>query len=843
MSGVDPRAALTAQLPLTTASSAAGPPPSDVQGRWLRLAVGAMGRGVMVTDADGRIVFTNEAAHAMHRMTGAELAARTAFDPRWRTVRVDGTPLTADELPAARCLATSEAVTDEVIGVHDAVGHLRWHRVDSRPLLDAGVLVGAVVTFDDVTETVQMREELDRSRQQLAEARRAGRVGLWEWHADTGEVWHDGHFELIVGRACAASPAEWLAVVHPDDTAMVRRAFTRLRQGEPYDLTYRIGHDDGTERWVISHAEVTCADDQGRPTRVAGSVVDITEAQHTTVELRALLDSMADGYVTTDADGTYRIVNRRAAELLQRTDLVGRNIWQEFPGLYEVVGEMFHDVLTGATVEVEMYYEGLEAWYEIRGHPLGGGVALCFRDVTERRKVVQERERLLDEAARARDRLAHAALHDDLTDLPNRTALLSWLSAHVGANARAGQVGLLYLDLDRFKLVNDTYGHSTGDGLLVQAARRLESVVRPTDSIARLGGDEFVIAVADTTAADLDAMARRVVQIFREPFTVGDRRLVVTTSVGVALGEPDVTPGSLLSDADAALYRAKDAGRDQLAAFDDSLRAAAWQRLATEADLRDALTRPATAIQAHYQPIYDLASGDMVGAEALARWAHPQRGLLAPSQFIPVAEDTGLVVDLGWLMFDHAALAFETLAGGFGPQAGRVWVNVAARQLDEPRFAEHLMSWAEDRGAVGRIGLEITESALTRDGRGAESTIRTLADHGFAIAIDDFGTGYSSLFRLAQFPVDLLKIDRSFVADLASGTGRGIVASIVSLAHSIGAAACAEGVETAEQLAALTELGVDRVSGLHLCHPLPLDAVTDAAQLGGRRIHSPSGPA
>jgi diguanylate cyclase (GGDEF)-like protein/PAS domain S-box-containing protein len=819
-----------------SARSASDTHPSDAE--WACQALEAMGRGVMVMDEHGGIVLSNPAAQAMHQLSAADLHGRTSFDPRWHAVDRDGNPVTGDDFPAVRCLRRGEPVLGEVLGVRTGSGELQWHRIDARPLRRDGRTTGVVVVFEDITETMNIRAELDRSEQRLTEARRAGRVALWEWNAATGEVWHDEHFELVTGQAFSEGPTGWLGRVHPDDRDLLGRAHDRLLRGEPAEMTYRVLDPSGDERWRTCRAHVVSTDDEGRIQQVAGSVVDITDTMTTTTELRTLLDSMGDGYYTLDQDWRFAFVNGDAVEMLRRRDLIGRNVWDEFPGLEDLLRPQYELAVSGTAVDFEVYYGWLDAWYEVRARPLGSGVAVCFRDVTERHRATEERERLLAEAAEAHARLAFAAAHDELTGLPNRTALMRWLRARVTTTSDDPPVALLYLDLDRFKLVNDTYGHTSGDALLVQAAQRLSAAVRPADLVARLGGDEFVVGVPGAAPDELDAIATRIVHAFREPFTVSARRLVVSTSVGVARAGASSTPESLVRDADAALYRAKDAGRDQVAWFDQSLRESAWRRLATEADLREALQPPAMTIQPYYQPVYDLRSGDIVATEALARWAHPERGLLSPASFIPVAEETGLIVDLGWVMLDAAGAALPSLSPTFTPRAGRVWVNVAARQLDEPGFVDDLLRWAEDRAVNGRVGLEITESALTRDLTSAQAALHRLADHGFAIAIDDFGTGFSSLSRLAQFPVDVIKIDQSFVADLDTDAGRGIVMSVVSLAHSLGATACAEGVEHDRQLQVLTDLGVDLVSGYHLCPPVALSRFGTAAPAGTDRIRT-----
>jgi diguanylate cyclase (GGDEF)-like protein/PAS domain S-box-containing protein len=805
---------------------------------WLaHAAIDDMEQGVSFMDRSGRIIFSNAAATRILGLTADEINGRTTTDPRWRAVDECGESLAADAFPAAVCLRTGTRVGRFLMGVHRPDGELRWVRVDSRPLRDPdGAQVGVVNVFDDVTAERVATRDLAVAEERLTMARRAGRVGLWEWDRGTGAIWHDDYFSEVTGGLVVADPDQWLAAVHPADRAHVVRCLIRVREGLPTELTYRVVTPEGTERWLIAHADVISHDAEGFAEHVAGSVVDVTDIQQTSAQLRLLLDSMTDGYFTLTSDWRFGFVNRRAGTMLQRApeELIGLDVWEEFPGAVDQgFGEQYRRAMDGEAVEFEAYYSGLDAWYEVRAHPLDAGIAVYFRDVSERRAADTERQRLLARATEAQARLAHAALHDTLTGLPNRLAFDEWVS-DPARSSRRDQSGVLYIDLDRFKLVNDTFGHVEGDALLVEAARRLEACVRPGDFVGRLGGDEFVVAMRSTTRDDALAMADRIVDAFRAPFTVDGRTLMATASIGVAVADSTAHAPDLLRDADAALYQAKDSGRNRAAAFSASLRASAWSRLATETDLRDALQ--AQAIRPHFQPIYDLRGRSLAGAEALARWDHPTRGAVSPAEFMPIAEETGLVVELGWHMLDRAADALQELRRPMDHPEACLWINVAARQLDEPGFAGALTTWAADRGVAYDIGLEITESAMARDTDGARSALEELASQGFRIAIDDFGTGFSSLSRLNQFPAHMLKIDRSFISEVHTTSGASIVRAIVDLAHATGAQACAEGVETAAQLDALHLLGVDKASGYHLCPPLPLEEFGPAASAGCDRL-------
>jgi EAL domain-containing protein (putative c-di-GMP-specific phosphodiesterase class I) len=306
---------------------------------------------------------------------------------------------------------------------------------------------------------------------------------------------------------------------------------------------------------------------------------------------------------------------------------------------------------------------------------------------------------------------------------------------------------------------------------------------------------------------------------------VAGRRLVVSTSIGLALADADATAETLLRDADAALYLAKDHGRDQVARFDDELRTNVVTRLQTEHELRDAVS--AGQMRLHYQPSFDLRTGRVAGAEALLRWEHPTRGLLAAGAFIELAEDTGLVGPLGDWVVPEACGARSVWGSELDDLV--VWVNVSLRQLVRPGYARHLLDQiAAAGGSPDRVGIEVTESALAEDHRVPLRELRLLSGAGVRIAIDDFGTGYSSLSRLRRYPVDVLKLDRAFVADVHTRAGRAVAAAVVELAHALDAIALAEGVETAEQLEVITALGCDQASGWHLAYPVPAAELASA---------------
>ena len=425
------------------------------------------------------------------------------------------------------------------------------------------------------------------------------------------------------------------------------------------------------------------------------------------------------------------------------------------------------------------------------------------------------------EGQRTEERIRHDALHDALTGLPNRALLMERLGeAIASADAEGRSLGLFFLDVDHLKVLNDSLGHKAGDELLRAIGPRLRAVLRPDDMIARFGGDEFAV-LCERVGDEAHALrvAERLVRAFAHPFEVRGEPRFCSTSVGVVVSDPAGPRGAdeLLSDADAALYRAKERGRGRHEVFDAGLRDRTTARLRIEADLRRAL-QAGDELWVAYQPFYALPDERISGVEALLRWDHPERGAIPPSEFIPVAEDSGLIVDLGELVLRTAcrdAARWPELS---------ISVNVSARQMELTGMPGVVGAVLRETGLEPeRLALEITEGLLLEDTPAIAETLQALRRLGMRLMLDDFGTGYSSLAYLRRHPIDALKIDRAFVADLGEdGEGdAAIVQAIVGMAKALGMQVVPEGVETAGQLRRLTALGCDFAQGFHLSRPLP----------------------
>jgi diguanylate cyclase (GGDEF)-like protein/PAS domain S-box-containing protein len=423
-------------------------------------------------------------------------------------------------------------------------------------------------------------------------------------------------------------------------------------------------------------------------------------------------------------------------------------------------------------------------------------------------------------------RLAHQSMHDPLTGLPNRLLFIDRLGQAIARCQRTkSNVGVAFLDLDRFKNINDSLGHDAGDDLLVAVARKLEGIIRPGDTVARFGGDEFTILCEDLPNDTAREMAVEISERLREaviqPLVVRGTEMFVGASVGIALANSgDERPEELLRDADAAMYHAKELGRGRVEVFDETMRARALTAHATENAMHRALERG--EFRLFFQPLVGLSDARCVGAEALVRWQHPERGLIPPAEFIPMAEETGLIVPIGWWVIEEAARNAARWQLEH-PDTFQVSVNLSARQVLQPDLAQRLSEVIAQTGVrPSSLCFEITESVLMDDAETVIDVISSIRALGVHLAIDDFGTGYSSLGYLKRFPVDAVKIDRSFVSGLGSDPGdEAIVSAVIGLAHALGLRVTAEGVETEEQLMALIELDCDEAQGYFFSPPQP----------------------
>ncbi|MCX7620403.1 MAG: EAL domain-containing protein [Acidimicrobiales bacterium] len=637
--------------------------------------------------------------------------------------------------------------------------------------------------------------------------------------------------EDLIGR-------EGFEFVHPEDLGRTRtQAKAILSQpGGQAQIEFRIRRKDGTYRWV----ECTSVNllDHPHVQSIVNSFRDIEDRRRAEEALRASEERLtallrnADGAILiSDPDGVVTWTSPSAERLWgwEEGSMIGRAMADYIhPDDRREVARQFQKMTSTAhgSVRVEgrmQHADGSWRWYEAvftncLDDPAVNGIVANIRDTTERA--------LTQRALRdTEEQLEFQATHDPLTELPNRLLFFDRLEVAMARSRRNGTAtAVLFMDLDHFKVVNDSQGHGFGDQLLIAVGHRIQGALRQGDSLARFGGDEFVVLCEDLRDEhEAQRLAQDIQRALNEPFNLGETETFVNVSIGIALTDgTDAEPADIVRDAHAAMHQAKERGRGRSEVFDTFMRTRAVERHQLETALRRAVAR--RQLQVHYQPIVDLRTGRISGVEALVRWKHPTRGLLYPSTFITIAEETGLIVTLGAWIFDAACCEVAHWADLHPEQRDLdVHINLSARQLSEQSLTDDIANVLAATPVDPRhVHVEITESVLVRDIETTRELIARLKVLGLQIAIDDFGTGYSSFSHLTQFPVDTLKIDRSFVQRLGRDEqAPAIVGAIIDLSHTLGLDTVAEGVENATQLAELRKLGCHRAQGYYFAGALP----------------------
>ena len=631
-------------------------------------------------------------------------------------------------------------------------------------------------------------------------------------------------------------PEEWIenpglirSRVHPEDLTTFNVALrASIKTGKRFNLEFRQGTAAGEYRWLSVTAQLA-RDEDDTPLFWQGVMTDVTERRQMENEFESL--RVRYQHVAANATDAIVVIDRRARflfandaflrmmgyteEELQRVVILDLLAPQDIEratavGLAMLRGDKpsrSRESLRYVTKDGDVVItEASMSLVYTRGRPIGFQVII--RDITER---VQ-----MEEA------LAHQAFHDALTGLPNRAKLVEEIASRIEDGGSRGEFALVFLDLDNFKVLNDSLGHDVGDRTLVEVGKRIRSSLRADDFVARFGGDEFVVLLKwPENGANIVSALQRLIDAFNSPFDVDGREVSITASIGVARCLDDVKrPAELLRRADLAMYESKARGRNRFAFHHNGMDQLALDRLELETDLRHALQRDELRIA--YQPVWHLASKEIFGVEALVRWDHPKRGLLTPGDFIPVAEETELIVQLDrWVLRE----AFREVDAHLAQPLERPFVlsvNMSARQLDQDdfvAFVDGLLARHAGDGSI-RLALELTETAMMRDSARAREMLTALSARGVRIALDDFGMGYSSLAQIRHIPVQCIKIDQQFTADLnGRDDGLIIVSGMIELSHALGLSVIAEGIETAEQAHLLSILGCDYAQGYFFGRP------------------------
>ncbi|HEV7887437.1 MAG TPA: EAL domain-containing protein [Acidimicrobiales bacterium] len=805
---------------------------------------------------DGNCLFANRMAaelfgYRREEMIGQDVHALVHHS------RPDGSPIPHSDCSIAKAMHSGRTYSAEEVF---------WHR-DGSPIWASYTVVqpgednevmGCVVTVRDVTSKVRAADAVQVSHASLALALEAANTATFDVDLTTRTGKHSDNLECLLGLAPGTLNSEFdgfLTLVHPDDRGPFDLEHIQSRPvGTMIRHEFRVVLPSGEERRLRGRARLM-PDALGRPARILGVVVDITDGHEQQQARQLMLDASADAFVAMDAAGLVTEWNASAERLFlhARRDVIGRPMTELIiPPRYQanhkaaierVLANPPAAAVSKEPVELTaVRADGREFPAEVSFTTVAHSGRVSFgafiRDITERKR--------LEEA------LVSQAVTDQLTKLPNRALLVDRLSRSLARIQPGKSVAVLFIDVDQFKVVNDSLGHSAGDAVLRAVASRLRRVTGPTDSIARFGGDSFVLVREGLKDYEASALAQQVLDAFDRPTLVDGRELRIAVSIGIALADdPATSAESLLRDADGAMYRAKEKGRGRAELFDDAMHRRAMARLELEGELRNAIDEG--QLRLHYQPVIDLEANRITGVEALVRWEHPERGIIPPLDFIPVAEETGLIIPLGlWVLRTACTQSAEWSKRG-GAAADLVMaVNLSGRQLGRADLVETVAAILAETGLdPTRLCLEITESILMEERAGA--ALKRLHALGVHMAVDDFGTGYSSLLYLRRFPVDTLKLDRFFV----SGLGRNdedttIVRAIIDLAHALGLKALAEGVERPEQRQILRDMGCDMGQGFLWSRALPAEemgrmlagaALPTGSQADGMLVNDTAGAA
>jgi diguanylate cyclase (GGDEF)-like protein/PAS domain S-box-containing protein len=722
-------------------------------------------------------------------------------------------------------------------------GSWRWLESVGTNLIQEPGVGGYVVNSRDVTRRKEAEDRLRETeeRYRMLVERIPAITYIQEIRRKSQTVYVSPQVMDIMGytpEECTSTPDFWKRILHPDDREAVLAEDLRTNEtGEPFTMEYRRFAKDGRLVWIRDEATLV-RNDEGEPLYWLGVQIDITERKRTETRLgaaqlrfRTLVDQIpAVTYIDpVDDPETSLYTSPQIEKMLGYTPEEWREdkLWPKClhpedrkrilaaderfeAGGEEPFSEEYR--LTARDGSVVWVREEAVLLKDGEGEPLyWQGV---IYDLTER-KALEER-------------LEHRAFHDYLTDLPNRQLFVDRLRKALDRTRRkrGRKVAVLFMDLDEFKIINDSLGHEAGDVLLTLVARRLKRCLRPEDTLARFGGDEFVVLIEDIEDSKVAVrVALRITEELKKPFFLEARELVASSSIGIGLGDARTkTPEALLMDADTAMYRAKEEG-GAFRVFDPAMYERAKGRLELEADLRRTLEAPYERLPVFYQPMVSMSNGKIVGMEALLRWNHPEQGLLAPPEFIPMAEETGLIVPMGRWVLNEACRRAREWQERY-PQLTMA-VNISARQLRYPELVGEVED-ALRKAALDpeSLTLEITESVLVEDEGSSAGTLQRLKNLGVRLAIDDFGVGYSSLSYLRYLPVDQLKLDRVLLGDLdTDDKNLAIVRAAVDLGHALGIKVVAEGVETHEEFEELSKLGCDVGQGDYWWGPhLPKEA-------------------
>jgi diguanylate cyclase (GGDEF)-like protein/PAS domain S-box-containing protein len=739
-------------------------------------------------------------------------------------------------------IAGSNALLGDRIGAWQ--GEYRFRRADGSyaDVLDrgfavhdeSGKTVRVIGAMTDISDLKRVERALRESQARLDLALAASDLATWDWDIRSGRVNLSPHFGHMLGYQDGEVGDEvdnWVALVALEDRPRLRNQIVRHFKGELllFEAEYRMRTKAGEWRWMQTVGRIVEQGPAGRALRMSGTHRDVTALKRTTDLVRKLsqaVDQSANMVTITDPAGVIEYVNPKFCEVTgyDRDEIVGRELWSMKS--LDMPVATFKDVW-------EALHAGREWHGELHNRKRNGEFYWCLESISPVRDELGQITNFVCVAEDISDRkhaettIRHLAYYDPLTGLPNRRLFRDRLEqAKTSAQRSGGLFGLMYLDLDRFKQVNDTLGHEVGDLLLKAAAQRISECLRKGDTMARLGGDEFAVIVAEVAQHEhLARVAEKIVRAMQREFVLNGFELFTSTSIGISVFPTDGSDtDALIKNADVALYRAKEQGRNNYQFFLPDMNARSMERLVIESKLRHALERE--ELELHYQPQIDLQGGRVTGVEALLRWRSPELGLVLPAEFIPLAEETGLIVPIGEWVLKAACRQFRAWLDD-GLKLERLAVNLSPRQFRQAGLDAAVEAALREAGLPPAfLEVEITENTAMSNPTLTQAILERLRAVGIRVAIDDFGTGYSSLATLKHFPVTRLKVDKAFVQDIAEHSDdTAIVLAIIRMAQSLKLEVVAEGVETPAQLEFLKLNGCGEAQGYLFSHPVAPDAL------------------
>ncbi|OSM05940.1 putative PAS/PAC sensor-containing diguanylate cyclase/phosphodiesterase [Magnetofaba australis IT-1] len=687
---------------------------------------------------------------------------------------------------------------------------------------------------NEIQQREKAEERLTRSRESLAHAQQIAHIGNWDWDIQAGDLeWSDEIYRIFgqTPQAFSATYEAFLNAVHPDDRQMVQDAVKSALENPDvdYSVEHRVIRPDGEERIVYELGDIR-RDASGAPVLMRGTVQDVTDFRKTEESLelsRLVIENASEAIVITNKKGLIVDINPAYEQVTgyARAEVLGQDPSITSSGrhdkaFYQEMWKTLHETgcWSGEIWDRRKSGEVFPKWLSINiirdsRNEIANYVGI-FTDITHQKATEEALEQM--------------AFYDALTKLPNRTLFRERLNREIVISERENQkVAVLFIDLDRFKYVNDTFGHDIGDELLIEVAARITDNLRKSDVVCRLGGDEFTVILNNPkTVEDIGKISEEIIHSLQRAFKLKDHEAFIGASIGIAT-YPDNGQDfeTLTKNADLAMYQAKDAGRGTYRFYSEEMNAKSAFRLTMEADLRRAIEEKQFTL--FYQPKVEIAKNRTAGMEALIRWNHPKKGMVSPADFIPLAEETGLIVPMGdWALETACRQTKELLDKGV---ALRVAVNLSTKQFQDPGLLDKVKKTLSEAGLPSQyLELEITESIAMQDVEETIATVEALRQEGIHISIDDFGTGYSSLSYLKKFPLHSLKVDQSFVRDLTvDSDDAAIVESVISMAHAMGLSVVAEGVETEEQLAFIRDRECAQVQGYFFSKPLPFEQLLD----------------